>query len=130
MHGAERVATPQAFLGTSLGATRDNTELGTYQRWGEDRGEGLSAAVDRAGTPGLRLFDRSGAGLGEARMPCGNRTLLQRGYAADIVARAFDRPRCCSSIASATSPYSTSMSTFSAASSLRRISFLEAAPAS
>ena len=85
-----RLTTPQGFLGAALGAIPDDPELAAYQRWWAERGDELSAAVDRAGTPWLRMFDRNGTRVDEVCMPVGHRELLQRGYAAGIAARVFE----------------------------------------
>ena len=90
MWDERRLTTPQGFLGAVLGAIPDDPELAAYQRWWAERGDELSAAVDRAGTPWLRMFDRDGTRVDEVCMPVGHRELLQRGYAAGIVARVFE----------------------------------------
>jgi hypothetical protein len=44
-----------------VGISSDQTWLRDYEAWFECEGQGISDAVDRAGTPWLRMFDRFGA---------------------------------------------------------------------
>jgi alkylation response protein AidB-like acyl-CoA dehydrogenase len=61
-----------------------------YEQWWRDHGQAISDAVDRAGTPHLRMFDAHGRRLDEIQFPPGYRDALDRGYQAGVVWRAFD----------------------------------------
>src|ERR1039458_2579616 len=60
----------------------DQDWLREYEAWFEREGQGISDAVDRAGTPWLRMFDRWGARVDEILYPlhgfCGRRVLHGR----------------------------------------------------
>ena len=59
---------PVQFLSQNrISADRD--WLREYEAWFEREGQGISDAVDRAGTPWLRMFDRMGARVDEILCP-------------------------------------------------------------
>lgn len=64
-----------------------------YERWWRDRGQAVSDAVDRAGTPHLRMFDAQGRRVDEVLYAPDYADALVRGYEAGIVWRAFDGRR-------------------------------------
>jgi acyl-CoA dehydrogenase len=64
-----------------------------YERWWRDRGQAISDAVDRAGTPHLRMFDAQGRRVDEIQFPPEYWDALARGYEAGLVWRAFAEPR-------------------------------------
>lgn len=80
---------PRLFLQDRLGALPQDAALEDYERQWEASGRELSAAVDRAGTPWLRMFDAQGERIDEVLMAGGYRTLLMRGYRAGVVWRPF-----------------------------------------
>jgi len=63
--GFEQFTTPQAFLGDSLGDIPDAVALAAYEHWWATQGQVISEAVDRMGTPWLRMFDRAGTRIDE-----------------------------------------------------------------
>jgi len=63
--------------------------LPDYESYWRSRGQGVSDAVDRQGTPHLRMFDALGRRIDEILFPPEYWTLLQRGYQAGVVWRAF-----------------------------------------
>ena len=81
---------PTAFLAERLGDLPGASQLGAYEAWWERQGAGISAAVDRAGTPWLRMYDEFGTRVDEILYPPDYRTMLQRGYREGVVALAFE----------------------------------------
>ncbi|ROR32347.1 acyl-CoA dehydrogenase family protein [Inmirania thermothiophila] len=75
---------PACALAPALGA-----ELAAYAAWWREEGEALSCAVDRAGTPWLRTWDRQGRREDGVLWSGGRDRLLHRGYAAGVVSRAL-----------------------------------------
>lgn len=63
--------------------------LHELEDWWETAGRAASVAVDRAGTPLLRMFDRFGARTDEIVMPSEYWSMLYRGYRAGVVWRIF-----------------------------------------
>ncbi len=86
------LASPSAWLQCHVPDT-DLATLAEYERWWRDRGQSVSDAVDRGGTPHLRMFDAQGRRLDEVQFPPGYADALAQGYRAGIVWRAFDGPR-------------------------------------
>jgi acyl-CoA dehydrogenase len=80
---------PSAYLARGLGDRPAASELAAYEVWWESEGAGISAAIDRAGTPWLRMYDEYGKRVDEILYPPAYRTMLQRGYREGVVARAF-----------------------------------------
>jgi len=84
------LASPAALLDAWRGRDGLSNELAALESWWNERGLAISAAVDRAGTVGLRRHDRWGRREDTLLYPPEYRELLERGYAAGIVARAAD----------------------------------------
>jgi len=59
---------PVQFL-QQVGIPADQDWLREYEAWFEREGQGISDAVDRAGTPWLRMFDQWGARVDEILYP-------------------------------------------------------------
>ena len=69
----------------------ENTRvLKDYEAWWLAEGVAISEAVDRAGTPGLRMFDQFGTRVDEILFPREYWTMLKRGYEAGAIWRAFE----------------------------------------
>jgi hypothetical protein len=51
------LSSPVQFL-QQAGVSADHDWLREYEAWFEREGQGISDAVDRAGTPWVRMFDR------------------------------------------------------------------------
>ena len=81
---------PVRFLEGHLGQLRNPEVLSRYEAWFEERGKGISEAVDRAGTPPLRMFDRYGNRIDEVVFPPEYRELVKKGYEAGVVFRAVE----------------------------------------
>ncbi len=82
-------ASPVAFLESKLGPLSLNGELRELEGWWLATGQAVSAAVDRAGTPWLRMYDRFGVRQDEILFPPAYYEMLRRGYNAGAVWRAF-----------------------------------------
>ena len=80
---------PTAYLTRGLGQLPAASALRSYEAWWESEGAGISAAIDRAGTPWLRMYDEYGKRVDEILYPPAYWTMLQRGYREGVVARAL-----------------------------------------
>jgi alkylation response protein AidB-like acyl-CoA dehydrogenase len=65
--------------------------LQEHESWFENEGQAISDAVDRAGTPWLRMFDRLGARVDEILYPPDYWRLLKHGYRAGVLWRVFEQ---------------------------------------
>ncbi|MGH9468372.1 MAG: acyl-CoA dehydrogenase family protein [Terriglobales bacterium] len=83
--------TPLAWL-EPPGTAECEPWLREYDAWLGGEGQAISDAVDRAGTPWLRMFDLRGRRVDEILYPPEYGRLLQRGYQAGVVWRAFAEP--------------------------------------
>ncbi|CAI8870012.1 acyl-CoA dehydrogenase family protein [Methylocaldum szegediense] len=86
----EPVRSPAAFLNLMLGPRPEATFLRDYASWWETEGRPISDAVDRAGTPWLRMFDEFGNRIDEMLYPPDYRRMLEHGYRAGAVWQAFE----------------------------------------
>lgn len=86
----EILGSPAALLTHWRGQDALSAELDEYERWWRETGQAISTAIDRAGTPALRMFDRCGWREDAVLYPPDYRRMLLRGYATGIVARAVD----------------------------------------
>lgn len=64
--------------------------LQDYESWWLAEGVAVSEAVDRSGTPGLRMFDRFGKRVDEILYPPDYWKMLRRGYETGALWRAFE----------------------------------------
>ncbi|MGA2354319.1 MAG: acyl-CoA dehydrogenase family protein [Terriglobales bacterium] len=83
---------PVQFL-QRIGIPADHSWLREYEAWFESEGQGISDAVDRAGTPWLRMFDQWGARVDEILYPPEYWRMLKRGYRAGVLWRVFENPQ-------------------------------------
>ncbi len=79
------ITSAMQMLQTRLGALPHAETLRDYEAWWQDRGIAISEAIDRQGTPGLRMFDRFGRRVDEILYPPEYREMLHRGYRAGVV---------------------------------------------
>ncbi len=86
-----RFTTPLAFLGDKLGNIPDTAALTAYEHWWTTQGQAVSEAVDRAGTPWLRMFDRTGTRIDEICYPSDYWTMLRKGYRQGIISHVFEQ---------------------------------------
>lgn len=64
--------------------------LESEQGWWNAHGLPISNAIDRAGTPWVRMFDRFGNRVDEILYPSEYFTILHRGYRSGVIWRAFE----------------------------------------
>ena len=81
---------PTRFLEGRLGRLQAPETLARYEGYFEERGRAVSEAVDRAGTPPLRMFDRFGKRIDEVVFPPEYRELVTKGYEAGVVFKAVE----------------------------------------
>ena len=81
---------PVQFL-QQEGISADQDWLREYEAWFEREGQGISDAVDRTGTPWLRMFDRLGARVDEILYPPEYWRMLRHGYRAGVLWRLFEQ---------------------------------------
>ncbi len=86
----EVLRSPVRFLRQMLGALPHERALGEYEAWWKAEGQHISDATDRAGTPWLRMFDRSGRRVDEVLYAPEYWRELRYGYKAGVVWRAFE----------------------------------------
>ena len=86
----ESLHTPVAFLQSNLSGVRVPDWLQQFHGWWETEGQGISDAVDRAGTPSLRMFDVSGTRVDEILYPPEYWRMLRRGYQSGLLWRVFE----------------------------------------
>jgi alkylation response protein AidB-like acyl-CoA dehydrogenase len=86
----EVLRSPVNFLRHMLGALPHERALREYESWWETEGRHISDATDRAGTPWLRMFDRSGRRVDEILFAPEYWRSLRQGYKAGVVWRAFE----------------------------------------
>src|SRR5579859_2961804 len=79
------MTTPTDFLTQHLGSLPIGDVLAAYDAWWQARGLAISAAVDRQGTPWLRMFDALGQRVDEILYPPEYWTMLREGYRAGVV---------------------------------------------
>lgn len=86
----DRVISPVSFLREQLGNRLPiMATLRDYETWWEASGRAITAAVDRAGTPWLKMYDSFGTRIDELTFPPDYRRMLMQGYVTGSVWRAF-----------------------------------------
>lgn len=78
------------LLSAMLGPLPEASTLRDYEAWWEAEGKCISEAIDRQGTPWLRMFDRFGKRVDEILYPPEYWNMLKRGYQAGAVWRTFE----------------------------------------
>ncbi len=86
----EIFTSPVDYLEQQLGTVPRIDALREYQNWWQEHGAAISEAVDRQGTPGLRMFDRFGQRVDELLYPPEYWTMLHEGYRAGVIWRALE----------------------------------------
>lgn len=86
----EILASPSKFLKRMLGELPDQVVLADYEAWWQAEGQVISAAVDRQGTPWLKMYDALGKRIDEILFPPSYWDMLQKGYQAGVIWRAFE----------------------------------------
>jgi acyl-CoA dehydrogenase len=81
---------PSDFLHSNLRDIPHRDVLVAEELWWKTEGLPISDAIDHAGTPWLRMFDRLGKRVDEILYPPEYQTILKRGYRAGVVWRALE----------------------------------------
>ena len=81
---------PLSFLQSKLQDLPHRDLLDAEEGWWKNEGVAISDAIDRAGTPWLRMFDRLGKRVDEILYPREYQTILRRGYRSGVVWRALE----------------------------------------
>jgi len=95
---------PFAFLHQEIGDITHEKTLRAYEDSWEKDGRDISAAIDRNGTPWLRMFNPQGKRIDEILFPREYWWLLKSGYKAGAVWRVFEEDSLLTPICKATSP--------------------------
>ena len=90
MPGLDALRSPLSFLQTRLSEFPHGDVLESEEHWWKREGLAISDAVDRAGTPWLRMYDRNGRRVDEILYSPEYQTILRRGYRAGVVWRALE----------------------------------------
>ena len=86
----DTLRSPLRFLQTELSAIQDPDLLEAEQQWWKTEGLPISEAIDRAGTPWVRMFDSFGQRVDEILYPSEYQTILKKGYRSGVVWRALE----------------------------------------
>lgn len=87
----EILRSPRLFLQSRLGSLPDADLLEAEENWWSKDGKDTGEAIDRAGTPWLRMFDRFGKRVDQILFPPEYYVMLRRGYRAGVVWRALEQ---------------------------------------
>ena len=90
MTGINALRSPLSFLQSRLQDIPHRDVLDAEEVWWKNEGIAISDAVDRAGTPWLRMFDRLGKRVDEILYPREYQAILKRGYRSGVVWRALE----------------------------------------
>ena len=86
----DTLRSPLGFLQSRLPQIQHLDLLEAEQQWWKTEGGAVSGAIDRAATPWLRMFDKSGTRADEILYPPEYRSILRRGYRSGVIWRAFE----------------------------------------
>jgi acyl-CoA dehydrogenase len=86
----QSLTSPLTFLGSLIDDEPQLDALKEYEAWWKAEGVIISEAVDRAGTPWLRMFDQFGKRVDEILFPPEYWKMLKRGYRAGVIWRPFE----------------------------------------
>jgi len=90
MTGLNALVSPLNFLQSRLQDIPHRDVLNAEERWWKNEGVAISDAIDRTGTPWLRMFDRLGKRVDEILYPREYQTILRRGYRSGVVWRTLE----------------------------------------
>jgi acyl-CoA dehydrogenase len=90
MTDLNELRSPLTFLQSRLKDIPHRDLLAAEEVWWKSEGVAISHAIDRAGTPWLRMFDRDGKRVDEILYPREYQTMLRRGYRSGVVWRALE----------------------------------------
>lgn len=80
---------PTEYLKLMLGKLPEEFAYLEYEAWWETEGKAISASIDQAGTPWLKMFDVFGKRVDEILYPPAYWTMLRKGYQVGTIWRAF-----------------------------------------
>lgn len=86
----DTVQSPFSFLKHMLGHVPNEDVLSHYEAWWNAQGIAVSSAVDRAGTPWVKMFNPRGERIDEIVFPPEYRKMLLKGYRTGVIWRAFE----------------------------------------
>jgi acyl-CoA dehydrogenase len=86
----DTLRSPLSFLRSRFQDVSHRDVLDAEEVWWKKEGVAISDAIDRAGTPWLRMFDRLGKRVDEILYPPEYQTMLRRGYRSGVVWRALE----------------------------------------
>jgi alkylation response protein AidB-like acyl-CoA dehydrogenase len=89
MANLDSLHSPLSFLGSLIADPDQLAALKEYESWWLAEGMSISDAVDRAGTPWMRMFDQFGKRTDEILFPPDYWKMLKKGYQTGAVWRAF-----------------------------------------
>ena len=89
MTNFDSLRSPLSFLGDLINES-ELAPLKDYESWWRAEGISISEAVDRAGTPWLRMFDQFGKRIDEILFPPDYWKMLKKGYGTGVIWRAFE----------------------------------------
>jgi AidA-like protein len=84
------LGSPLSFLQSELRDIPHREVLDAEEGWWRSEGVAISDAIDRGGTPWLRMFDRGGKRVDEILYPREYQTILMRGYRSGVIWRALE----------------------------------------
>jgi len=84
------VRSPCSFLNGMIGSTAYDEVLREWETYWEREGRAISEAVDRAGTPWVRMFDAAGKRFDEILYAPEYWQMLKKGYRSGVLWRAFE----------------------------------------
>jgi alkylation response protein AidB-like acyl-CoA dehydrogenase len=87
----DSLRSPAGLLRLMLGKLPEESALLDYEAWWETEGKAISASIDQAGTPWLRMFDVFGKRVDEVLYPPAYWTMLRKGYQVGTIWRAFEK---------------------------------------
>lgn len=87
----DALLSPTAFLHSRWRGDLPHADLlAEYEAWWFAEGQAISDAVDRLGTPWLRMYDALGRRVDEVQYPPEYWAMLRRGYRAGVIWRCFE----------------------------------------
>ena len=86
----DSLRSPLCFLQSRLPGLPHLDVLAAEQEWWRTKGVAISDTIDRAGTPWVRMFDKSGRRVDEILYPREYQTMLRKGYRSGVVWRALE----------------------------------------
>jgi acyl-CoA dehydrogenase len=86
----ETIRSPLSFIESFIADEDQMKVLQEYQSWWYAEGVAISEAVDRAGTPHLRMFDQFGRRTDEILFPPDYWRMLRKGYETGAIWRALE----------------------------------------